>query len=128
MRISDWSSDVCSSDLSAFPNSAGCAAAAPSRATTPRSCGKRCRPCRERRPLLPLSRRDDAVAHHLAGTEGEHAARRDRHLDAGLGIAADPFALVTQDEGAETRNLEVLAIGERAEHADRKSTRLNPSP
>src|SRR3546814_3720701 len=31
--------------------------------------------------------------------------------------SADPFALVTQDEGAETRNLDVLAIGERAAHA-----------
>src|SRR5689334_9421006 len=58
----------------------------------------------------------DPLAHDLTGAEGEHAARRDRHLDAGLGIAADPLALVAQDEAAEARNLDVLAVGERGAH------------
>src|SRR3546814_11506355 len=37
MRISDWSSDVCSSDLSSVPHPVG-------RATTARSCSGRCDP------------------------------------------------------------------------------------
>src|SRR5438105_189382 len=58
----------------------------------------------------------DPLAHDLAGAEGQHPPRRDRHFDAGLGIAADPLALVAQDEAAEAGNLHILAIGERAAH------------
>src|SRR3982750_1477001 len=58
----------------------------------------------------------DSVAHDLARAEGHHSARRDRHLDPGLGIAADPLTLVAQDEGAEARNLDVLALRERVAH------------
>jgi hypothetical protein len=66
-----------------------------------------------RRPGLfggrhPAAALGDPVAHDLAGAEGHHAARRDRHFDAGLGIAADPLALVAQDEAAEAGNLDVL--------------------
>src|SRR3954469_19429098 len=58
----------------------------------------------------------DPLAHDLAGAEGQHAPRRDRNLDPGFGIAADPLALVAQDEAAETGDLHILAIGERAAH------------
>ena len=58
----------------------------------------------------------DPLAHDLTGAEGEHAARRDRHLDAGLRIAADPLALVAQDEAAEAGNLDVLPVGQRVAH------------
>src|SRR5918994_1404853 len=56
------------------------------------------------------------LAHDLTGAEGEHATRRDRHLDAGLRIAADPFALVAKDEAAEARYLHILPIGEGGTH------------
>src|SRR6476661_2189805 len=58
----------------------------------------------------------DLVAHDLAGAERHHPARRDRHFDAGLGIAADPLALVAQDEAAEARNLDVLPFGQSVAH------------
>src|SRR5690242_12722029 len=58
----------------------------------------------------------DLVAHDLAGAEGHHPPRSDRHLDAGLRIASDALALVAQDEGAEARNLHVLPFGERMAH------------
>src|SRR3954451_10565528 len=56
------------------------------------------------------------VAHDLAGAEGHHAARRDRHFDACLRIAADAHTLVAQDEGAEAGDLPVRAVGERVAH------------
>jgi hypothetical protein len=66
---------------------------------------------------MPASARaDDAIAHHLARAEGEHAARRDRHFDTGLGIAADALALVAQHEGPEAGYLDVLALGQRFAH------------
>src|SRR3712207_4951787 len=52
----------------------------------------------------------DSVAHDLAGAEGHHAARRDRHFDTRLRIAAHALTLVTQDEGAEARNLDFSAF------------------
>src|SRR5205814_4702866 len=56
------------------------------------------------------------LAHELAGAEGHTPARRDRHLDAGLRIAADPLALVAQDEGTEAGNLDVLSLRQRMAH------------
>src|SRR5690348_4254508 len=58
----------------------------------------------------------DPVAHDLAGAEGHHAARGDRHFDTGLGVAADALALVAQDEGAETGDLHIAAVGKRVAH------------
>src|SRR3954465_14813421 len=58
----------------------------------------------------------DPVAHDLAGAEGHHAARGDRHFDAGLGVAPDALALVAQDEGAEAGDLDVRALGQRVAH------------
>src|SRR5689334_19670733 len=58
----------------------------------------------------------DPVAHDLAGAEGHHAARCDRHFDACLRIPADALALVAQDEGAEAGNLHILTFGERMTH------------
>src|SRR5436189_3806837 len=66
--------------------------------------------------MPPLSGAGDPLAHDLAGAEGEHSARRDRHLDPGLGIAPDPLALVAQDEASEAGNLDVLPIGQRGAH------------
>src|SRR5688572_8111519 len=64
----------------------------------------------------PSARAGDPFAHDLAGAERQHPPGRDRHLDAGLGVAADPLALVAQDEAAEAGNLHILSVGE-----DRKS-------
>src|SRR4051812_36476195 len=58
----------------------------------------------------------DPLAGHLAGAEGEHPARRDRHLDARLGVASHALALVAQDEAAEARDLDVLAVGQSRAH------------
>eukprot|EP01136_Pigoraptor_vietnamica_P003763 Opistho-1_new@33399 len=67
-------------------------------------------------PMLMSSPVDDPGAQHLAGTERQHPAWRDRHLDTGLGVAADTLALVAQDEAAKARNLHILALGERFAH------------
>lgn len=45
------------------------------------------------------------------GPEAEHAARRDRHFFAGLGVATDAFVLVADREGAEGRDLHLFAPG-----------------
>src|SRR3954468_23365956 len=58
----------------------------------------------------------DPVAHDLAGAESHHAPRGDRNLDPGLGIAADPLALVAQDERAESGYFDVLTNGQRMAH------------
>src|SRR6476659_4019530 len=58
----------------------------------------------------------DPVAHDLARAEGHHASRCDRHLDPGLGIAADPLTLVAQDEGAESGHFHILSDGQRVAH------------
>ena len=92
-----------------FPNSAGYAGRRRARrqfADRPEGVRGLCR--RSPSPCLL----GDPVAHDLAGAEGHHPARRDRHFDAGLGIAADPLALVAQDEAAEAGNLDVLALGQ----------------
>src|SRR5688500_13177676 len=59
----------------------------------------------------------DPVAEDLAGAEGHHPPRRDRHFDAGLRIAADALALVTKDEAAKAGDLHIFAVGERMAHA-----------
>src|SRR5215213_8193156 len=72
--------------------------------------------------LLPVASATDSaalgdpLAHDLTGAEGEHSARRDRHFDARLRIAADPFALVAQDEAAEAGDLDVLPLGQSVAH------------
>src|SRR4029453_5708402 len=47
--------------------------------------------------------------------------RSDRHFDAGLGIAADPLALVAQDEGAKAGNLHILSFRQRVAHVVKDS-------
>jgi hypothetical protein len=54
----------------------------------------------------------DAILQHLAGPEGEHATRRDRHFHPGLGVAPDALGLVPQQERTESGNLDVLAFGQ----------------
>src|SRR3954452_12204285 len=58
----------------------------------------------------------DPVAHDLAGAEGHHPARRDRHFDARLRVAADALALVAQNEGAEARDLHILTLRQSVAH------------
>jgi len=53
------------------------------------------------------------VLQHLRGTEGQHAARADLDLLAGLGVAADARALLADDEVAEAGELDLLALLER---------------
>src|SRR4051812_45009735 len=69
------------------------------------------------RPPWPASAAlGDPLAHDLTGAEGEHAARRDRHFDAGLRVAADPLAFVAKDEAAEAGDLHVVAVGQSGAH------------
>src|SRR6185369_6201805 len=96
------------------PNSAGYAGRRRARRPVPRSSGVRPGLCL--RPPLARSALRDPVAHDLAGAEGHHPPRRDRHLDPGLRIAPDPLALVAQDEGAEARHLDVRALGQGMAH------------
>src|SRR4051812_40416022 len=69
-------------------------------------------------PLLQNRRR---LEHH-------HAARRDRHLGAGLRIAADALALLAHHEGAERRQLDRLAlfqaVGDLFQHQFNEGRRL----
>src|SRR5512138_3981873 len=58
----------------------------------------------------------DPVAHDLACAERHHTPRRDRDLDAGLGIAAHPLTLVAKDEAAEAGDLHVLTIRQCVAH------------
>src|SRR5215510_15382409 len=51
----------------------------------------------------------DALLENRRRLEHHHAARRDRHFFAGLGIAPDPLALLAHHERAERRELHRLA-------------------
>src|SRR6267378_7808622 len=53
------------------------------------------------------------VLQHLRGPEGQHAARADLDLLPGLRVAADARALLADDEVAEARELDLLALLER---------------
>src|SRR3954453_228978 len=52
----------------------------------------------------------------LARLEADRLAGRDRHLDAGLGVAADALLAVADLEDAEAPELDALAVAERALH------------
>src|SRR5215210_4440564 len=58
----------------------------------------------------------DPVAHDLTGAEGHDAARRNRHFDAGLGVAPDPLAFVAQDERAESGHLHIRSDRQSVAH------------
>src|SRR5947209_7526458 len=62
----------------------------------------------------------DALLEDRGRLEHHHAARRDRHLGAGLGIAADALALLAHHEGAERGELHRLAaleaVGDLLQH------------
>src|SRR6185437_9681527 len=51
---------------------------------------------------------------NMAGTEHQHAARRDRHLVAGLGVTTHALALLPYRERAKGRQLHGLALGQGA--------------
>src|SRR5215471_2763434 len=55
------------------------------------------------RRIAPDQAGIDALLHDVARPEHQHAPRRDGHFLTGLGIAADPFTLLADDEGAEGR-------------------------
>src|SRR3546814_8784684 len=103
MRISDWSSDVCSSDLAA-PQAAG----EGPRQRVDASAGRR-----DGGILAPW--RDDgnhALARLVEGKNGAAAARPQA-----LGIARH----------AQQDAIQLEALGQGLQHPDRKSTRLNSS-
>jgi hypothetical protein len=62
----------------------------------------------------------DARLQPLTRPEGQHAARQDGHLDAGLGVAADTAALLAHQKGAEAGDLHGLAgfqhLGDALQH------------
>src|SRR3546814_8227886 len=122
MRISDWSSDVCSSDLILAPRDAD------------RFFGGR-QPLRDHRPRRRGERRrfeEGVLDDHRFVAAGVDVAAdglvdldRLEHADAALesGAAARLAALGTPDDGAD-----VEPEHRRDAVVDRKSTRLNSSP
>src|SRR3954451_13316821 len=58
----------------------------------------------------------DLVAHDLAGAECHDSTGRDRHFDAGLGVATNALALVAQDESSEAGDLHILSFRKRVTH------------
>src|ERR1700730_7694221 len=80
-------------------------------------------PWRQKGLLAVLVRarvRVDPLLEDRRGFEDHHAPRRDRYFLAGLGIAADPLALLAHDEGSERGQLHRLAalktIGDLLQH------------
>src|SRR5690606_24847933 len=53
------------------------------------------------------------ILEHVRRAEDQHPPGADRHLLAGLRIAADALALLTHEEASEGRDLHRLAPGER---------------
>src|SRR5258708_855372 len=85
--------------------------------------------------LLVVGIRVDALLEDGGRLEHHDPARRDRDLLAGLGIASDPLAFLAHHEGAEGRQLHVLAaldaVGNFLEHeVDKRSLfrALQPHP
>src|SRR3546814_2539707 len=124
MRISDWSSDVCSSDLDLLEGFL-------------RIRSKACSP-RERDPFLPsvpVLRRERNAAHELAlddrdvddatDIDSVEATARDltHHAEIVCRFAGDDADRATDGVASEQRTLRALQDLE-----DRKSTRLNSSP
>src|SRR5215472_14907293 len=56
----------------------------------------------------------DLVLEHMRGAEDQHPPRVDRHFHAGLGIAADAFALAAHRKAAEGGNLDHLTSRQRS--------------
>src|SRR5215471_2972932 len=61
------------------------------------------------RRIAPDQAGIDALLHDVARPEHQHAPRRDGHFLTGLGIAADPLALLADAEGAEGGKFDGLA-------------------
>src|SRR5262249_13475921 len=61
------------------------------------------------RRIAPDQAGIDALLHDVARPKHQHASRRDGHFLTGLGIAADPLALLADAEGAEGGELDGLA-------------------
>jgi len=66
-------------------------------------------PQHERRLFSRAGISVDALLEDRGRLEYYHAARRDRHFLAGIGIAPDPLALLAHHERAERRELHRLA-------------------
>src|SRR3546814_2953473 len=119
MRISDWSSDVCSSDLPPRPH----ARRAPAREPLPR---KKPWPRRSSEPRQIGERQLSAADVHTA--ELGAAVKLRKHLagiQQGIGIESALHALLLLQVGlAEHRAHEIALLDA---DADRKSTRLNSS-
>src|SRR3546814_17461137 len=79
MRISDWSSDVCSSDLKSFVNTASASKRATELSTVSRSCG--CRRTTENRHVTfaqILQRRERCNRNRIWADRGPRLGRRHR--------------------------------------------------
>ena len=59
----------------------------------------------------------DMGLQHLTRAKHQHAARQDRHFNAGLGVSADAAAFLANGEGAEATDLDRFAGFERGTHA-----------
>src|SRR3546814_9677962 len=111
MRISDWSSDVCSSDLS------GIIEAVVDLAVDARHAG-----IERADRLIGMEAVGDALHIHFALD-----ARIERHLE--QAIAVGVVALEGQrDFLADLQLARIELVGQRADRGDRKSPRLNSSP
>src|SRR3546814_4624979 len=116
MRISDWSSDVCSSDLGADRRRRPASLAAPAAGAAPswaRASNRRARACRRG------GARGGRSCRHLGGVITLLLAEARAHR-------GEPVAHAAADEDEEERDEEDREEGG-GEHPDRKSTRLNSS-
>src|SRR5947199_5238562 len=66
--------------------------------------------------LIGSPAQESEILEVLARLEADRLAGRDRHLDTGLGIAADALLAVADLEDAEAAELDALAVAERALH------------
>src|SRR3546814_1079951 len=124
MRISDWSSDVCSSDLAMGQVSLGEILASPNEAAFFAVNSERvdllivdadCRP-------LHAVEMQGQGHHQSDNTAARDAVKREALRRAGIGY----IEVVSGDTPAEVRAMVRKLVG-RAEFLDRKSTRLNSS-
>src|SRR3546814_9791224 len=123
MRISDWSSDVCSSDLSDVPGDQPADIASGPTVADATSCADALDIVRRYQIMLPNN-----VLRRLESSAGETVKPNDprlSHVETHL-IATPQMALTAAADVARQAGVEALILGDSLE-GDRKSTRLNSS-
>src|SRR3546814_9401754 len=112
MRISDWSSDVCSSDLREFGTVGGGIAASANVSGVMKQ--------RDQHAEHTAMRAESLRSRHAALMSVDQARHRQRTVEAVLGVVVPGVAAGIAGQGARVQAAEGL-------ERDRKSTRLNSS-